>query len=401
MVAKKKVILGLGLILLSHSYLENGVMAAPLNSESSPSAEALSPIALISSDKRSELNQAAVDTTLSQSTDVSNDLVMTQETEDLWQYMRAKFAFKAKKHRRITQITDRLRHNDYHFRVLAERAQPFLHIIVTALEKRNLPMELSLLPMIESGFQPTAVSHRHAAGLWQIIPPTGRHLGLKSNRWYDGRYDIHASTEAALDYLEYLHQSFHGDWFLALAAYNAGEGRVRRAIRINKRLGKPIDYWNLRLPSTTRLYVPKLLALANVIKNPDQYQVHLPKIPNSPHLVSVEVSPRMRLAELATLAEVTLRKIKHFNTALRRDLTPPDSPYNLWLPPKNADVLVQRLDNYTKLRNDYHVVRRGDTLYGIARDYQLSYHDLARWNNIDVNDLLMPGQKLLIEPLQS
>jgi membrane-bound lytic murein transglycosylase D len=399
--AKEKFILGLGFILLSHSYFEYDASAAPLFSELSDSPADFLPVVLISTDKISEASHTGALEASRQSTKVSDNLTVAPEAEDLWQHIRAKFVFKANKHRRITQLTDRLRHDNYHFRVLAQRAQPFLHTIVTALEKRNLPMELSLLPMIESGFQPSAVSHRHAAGLWQITAPTGRHLGLKSDRWYDGRYDIHASTEAALDYLEYLHRSFGGDWFLALAAYNAGEGTVRRAIRVNKRLGKPVDYWNLKLPPTTRLYVPKLLALAKVINNPNQYQVSLPKIPNIPHLVNVEVGPRMRLAELATLAGTTTQQIKYFNAALQRDITPPDSPYSLWLPPKNAHVLVQRLANFTTLHNDYHIVKRGDTLYGIAQDYQLSHQDLARWNNIDVDGLLMPGQKLLIEPFQS
>lgn len=401
MFTKKNTLLGLGLILLSHSYVKGVAMSAPLISEQSPSSAGFSSVVLISTGKTPMPEHTVALTASGQSADTLDNPAIAMETEDLWQHIRTKFAFKTQKHRRITQLTDRLRHNNYHFRVLAERAQPFLHIIVTALEKRNLPMELSLLPMVESGFQPSAVSHRHAAGLWQITAPTGRYLGLRSDRWYDGRYDIHASTEAALDYLEYLHRSFNKDWFIALAAYNAGEGTVRRAIRINKRLGKPVDYWHLKLPPSTRLYVPKLLALAKIINNPDHYRVHLPEIPNIPHLVNVEVGPRMRLSELATLADTTIQDMKHFNTALQRDITPPYASFNLWLPPKNAHLLVQRLETYSKHHNDYHIVKRGDTLYGIAQDYQLSYHDLARWNNIDINDLLMPGQKLLIEPFQS
>lgn len=402
MFSKHKTISELGFIFLSISYLLPNAIAASLCDENNPArSDFLSPALLISAPKIAITEDITVATLVDQSTVADPCDKRVVSTEDLWQHIRSKFIFKATRNRRVKQLTDRLRHDNYHFRILSERAQPFLHTIVTAIEKRNLPMELSLLPMVESGFQPSAVSHRHAAGLWQITAPTGRYLGLKSDRWYDGRYDIYASTEAALDYLEYLHRSFRGDWFLALAAYNAGEGTVRRAIRVNKQLGKPVDYWNLKLPPTTRLYVPKLLALAKVISNPNQYQVELPKLPNTPQLVNVEVGPRMRLSELATLAELTLQKIKYFNAALRRDMTPPDSPYSLWLPPKNAHLLVQRWENFIQQHNSYYIVRRGDTLYGIAQDYQLSHHDLARWNNIDVNGLLMPGQKLLIEPFQS
>lgn len=401
MSSKHKAILGFFFILLSTSYFQHNANTASLSDEQSPSKSKsdVSSTFLISAPKTGNTEHTVAPSPSRQSVDSLDNRVAT--TEDLWQYIRSKFVFKAPKNFRLTQATDRLRHDNYHFRVLSERAQPFLHTIVTALENRDLPMELSLLPMIESGFQPRAVSHRHAAGLWQITAPTGRYLGLKSDRWYDGRYDVYASTEAALDYLEYLHRSFQKDWFLALAAYNAGEGTVRRAIRINKRLGKPVDYWSLKLPPTTRLYVPKLLALARVISNPDRYQVRLPEIPNMPYLVNVDVGPRMRLSELATLAGTTTEKIKHFNAALQRDITPPDASYSLWLPAKNAHTLEQRLGDFMKSHDYYHIVRRGDTLYGIAQDYQLSYQDLARWNNIDVNSLLIPGQKLLIEPFQS
>lgn len=261
-------------------------------------------------------------------------------------------------------------------------------------------MELALLPMIESGLVPDAISRSRAAGLWQIMQGTSRHLGLEQNRWYDERFDIEASTRAALDYLEYLHRRFNQDWFLALAAYNAGEGRVARAIHANERNGKASDYWSLKLPRTTQLYVPKLIALARTITDPGLDGLKLTPIPHSPYLVKVNLDAQMRLSELATLAGLSKGEIKHFNAALRRNVTPPGT-YSLWLPYKNALIFKHRLQNFPKLADRYYVVKGGDSLYAIAQDYQLSHLDLARWNNLDVDGVLKPGQKLLIRPFQS
>ena len=166
------------------------------------------------------------------------------------------------------------KHKNYMARVL-QRADPFLYYILEEAEKRNLPTELVLLPIVESAFQPFAYSHGRAAGIWQFIPATGRAYGLKQNWWYDGRRDIYASTQVALDYLERLNKLFKGDWMLALAAYNSGSGTVQRAIKRNKKANRPTDYWHLKLPRETRAYVPKLLALKEIISHPEKYSVSL------------------------------------------------------------------------------------------------------------------------------
>ena len=153
---------------------------------------------------------------------------------------------------------------------LFERAEPFLYYILNELEKRNMPTEIALLPAIESAYKPNAVSKSKASGLWQFIPSTGKHYGLKQNWWYDGRRDVIASTDGAIKYLKYLNNMFDGDWLHALAAYNSGEGRVMRAIKKNKREGKPTDFWSLALPKETRAYVPKLLALADILRHQDK-----------------------------------------------------------------------------------------------------------------------------------
>jgi membrane-bound lytic murein transglycosylase D len=160
-------------------------------------------------------------------------------------------------------------------------------------------MELVLVPMVESGFRPTALSAKDAAGLWQIVPSTGRYLGLAYNDWYDGRRDIYASTQAALNYLEYLREIFEGDWLLALAAYNAGEGTVKRALRANQRINRDIAYWSLDLPTETMVYVPKLLALAHVVANPQSYGLTLQNISDKPYLYKINLGQRVKLANVA------------------------------------------------------------------------------------------------------
>lgn len=164
---------------------------------------------------------------------------------------------------------------------MTHRAKPYLYHIVERLESRGMPLELALLPMVESQFKPNARSPKGALGLWQMMPSTERSFALKQKGWH-GRKDVTASTEAALNYLHFLHKKFNGDWMLALAAYNAGEGAVQRAVNKNRKLGKPIDFWSLSLPRETREYVPKLIALSKLIENPQQYNLQLAEIHNHP-----------------------------------------------------------------------------------------------------------------------
>ena len=183
-----------------------------------------------------------------------------------------------------------------------ERGSLYIHYIVERLEERNMPLELALLPVIESAYNPMAYSRSDAVGLWQFIPSTGRYFNLRQTRAYDGRRDITASTTAALDYLTRLHDMFNGDWLLALAAYNAGEGTVSRAIERNEKLGLPTDYWNLPLPQETKDYVPKFLALSQVVLAPEAYGVNLSPIANTPYFEVVEVKQSMDLSRVAALA---------------------------------------------------------------------------------------------------
>ncbi|MGB1800988.1 MAG: transglycosylase SLT domain-containing protein, partial [Gammaproteobacteria bacterium] len=193
-----------------------------------------------------------------------------QHYDDLWVLIQDRLELERHIHKNSVKqkISWFARNQDYLDRV-ADRAEPYLYHIIQKLEERNMPLDIALLPIVESAFQPFAYSHAHASGIWQFISSTGKRFGLKQNWWYDGRRDIVASTDAALDYLENLHKRFNGNWFHALAAYNSGEGNVERAIRRNKKKGKPTDFWSLKLPRETRNYVPNLLAIAQVLKHSD------------------------------------------------------------------------------------------------------------------------------------
>jgi membrane-bound lytic murein transglycosylase D len=235
----------------------------------------------------------------------------------------------------IEKQTRRYQHQQQ-FAKLSKQATPYLYHIVEQLEKRNMPGELALLPMVESAFKPQATSHQGAAGLWQFIPSTGRLYGLKQDAWYDGRRDIVASTTAALDYLAFLYETFDQDWPLALAAYNAGQGTVQRAIKRNQKAGKPTGYWDLTLPRETREFVPKLLALATIVKHPEKHDVALPAIENKPYFVRVNPKTPLHFHQAAKLADIRVSELKRLNPGYRRATTHPNGPQTLLLPVANA-----------------------------------------------------------------
>ncbi|MCP3669683.1 MAG: transglycosylase SLT domain-containing protein, partial [Gammaproteobacteria bacterium] len=231
--------------------------------------------------------RAVPSTTVKQKTaaaDKSSQELKPAKHKDLWQRVRSGFKLEeTQKHKRITQQVNWYKKNSSYIKRLQKRSKPYIHFILEQAEKRGLPTELVLLPAVESAFRPFAYSHGKAAGLWQFIPSTGRHFKLEQNWWYDGRRDVVASTNAAFDYLEQLAKRFNGDWKLALAAYNSGASTVSRAIARNKRQGKPTDFWSLKLPRETRNYIPRLLALTQVINQPEKYGIKLKPMPNKPY----------------------------------------------------------------------------------------------------------------------
>jgi membrane-bound lytic murein transglycosylase D len=270
------------------------------------------------------------------------------------------------------------------------RAGLWLYYIVGQLEQRKMPVELALLPVIESAFEPYAYSRARAAGLWQFISDTGRRFGLKQDWWYDGRRDPIEATRAALDYLQALHQEFDGDWLLAIAAYNCGEMTVSRAIQRNLRLGKPTDFWHLKLPTETRGYVPELLAMRRLVANPERYGLEFSRIPNEPYFVAISTGGQIDLKVVADLAGVSVEDLYELNPAFHRWATDPTGPYRLLVPSDAAEGLQDTILHLTpeqRMRVDHYTVRRGDTIATIARRYATKPDVIRVLNDLDANDL--------------
>ncbi|NOY66107.1 MAG: LysM peptidoglycan-binding domain-containing protein [Gammaproteobacteria bacterium] len=318
---------------------------------------------------------------------------------DLWTRIEQGMSLADNTHRPrvISQINWYSKHPDYINRV-AERALPFLYLIMEEIEKRNMPAEIALLPVVESAFQPFAYSHGRAAGIWQFIPSTGRLFGLKQNWWYDGRRDIIASTKAALDYLQASHRRLNNDWLLALAAYNSGEGTVRKAIRKNRKKGKPTDFWNLDLPKETRAYVPKLLAISSVIVNALDYNIILFPIANEPRLVEVDINTQIDLALVAQLADITLEDVYRLNPAYNRWATEPGVKRKILIPLEKEQQFKAQLANIPKSQHiqwKRHKVKNGETLSHIAKKYHTTVKLLKQVNSIRRHHI-RKGKHLLI-----
>ncbi|NNJ73367.1 MAG: transglycosylase SLT domain-containing protein, partial [Enterobacterales bacterium] len=261
---------------------------------------------------------------------VSTDVQAPQtepQIENIWYRIAEGMQIQVPQNKRVRMQRDwYAKHQKYLDRVI-DRAQPFLYLIVEEIEARNMPMELALLPIVESAFDPFAYSHGRASGMWQFIPGTAKRFGLEQNWWYDGRRDVYASTLAALDYLEYLHKHFKGNWLHALAAYNSGEGNVGRAIRNNKKRKKPTDFWNLRLPKETKAYVPKLLALSDLLKRDAEFALNWKPLPDSQAVKKVDIGSQLDLALAAELSDMTVEQIYRLNPGFNRWSTPPKGPH--------------------------------------------------------------------------
>lgn len=317
---------------------------------------------------------------------------------DIWQRLRHGFALPDRDHAGVVAHRDwYARHQDYLDRTFA-RAEPYFHHIVEQVEARGMPLELALLPVVESAFQPFAYSHGRAAGLWQFIPGTARRYGLKIDWWYDGRRDIPAATTAALDYLEALHKRFDGDWLLALAAYNSGEGTVSRAIRDNERRGRGTRFWDLQLPRETEGYVPKLLAISGIVAEPQKYDVRLKPIDDTPYLAEVDIGSQLDLAIAAEMADMPLEQLYLLNPAFNRWATPPDGPHRLLLPLDKADGFAQqlaRLPRENRVKWVRHRIREGETLGHIAMKYKTTVKTIQTTNKIRGN-IIRAGNHLII-----
>jgi len=290
-------------------------------------------------------------------------------------------------------------HPDYIERVF-ERGRRYLHHIAEALDERGMPADLALLPIVESAFDPFAYSRGRASGLWQIIPGTGERLGLRQNWWYDGRRDVVDSTRAALDYLELLHEEFDGDWLLAVAGYNSGEGNVRRAIARAEAAGRPTDFFSIRgdLPRETATYVPKLLAIRDLVADPEAFGLELPEIENAPYFAAVETDGQIDVALAADLGGLAIETLYELNPGINRWATDPDGPHRLLVPVADAGPIgeaLAALEATERVRWTRHEISRGETLGQIAERYETTPDVLRQINGL-AGTLIRAGDHLMI-----
>lgn len=330
------------------------------------------------------------------------DTPQPAKNNDLWQRIRLGYALPSdpspKGQQRIEELLARYNKYPIGIEKQTEQARLYLYYVVNELEKRNMPTELALLPFVESSYNPFAYSSSSAAGLWQFIPNTGKRFKLHETWWYDKRRDVVASTQAAIRYLNYLHQYFSEDWLLAIAAYNAGEGTVTRAIKKNKKALKPTDYWSLDLPKETLFYIPKLMAWKAMVEQPERYHVTLAPISNTPQFEKVDIGSQIDLAKLARMSDMNIELLYALNPAYNRWATDPDAPHVLLLPINKAEAVKSSLEQYPmdeRVQWHRYTIKPNDSLGKIAHSHNTTVSVIQRANQLK-NTTIRAGKTLLI-----
>ncbi|MFW5443509.1 MAG: transglycosylase SLT domain-containing protein [Methylococcaceae bacterium] len=378
---------------------------------------------------------------------------LTTTHDTVWSRLISLYALPEIENERIdAQVQKYLKHPEFLVSV-QQRAEPYLYFILDEIESKQIPGELALLPIVESAFKPNALSKSNASGLWQFMPATGRYFGLKQNWWYDGRRDVYTSTKAATSYLKQLSEQFDDNWLLALAAYNAGKGTISKAINKNEDNNLDTDYWSLPLHKETMAYVPRLLAIAKIFANADQYNIPLQQIPNEPYFTVVNIDSQLDLTIATEMAQIPLIDFLILNPAFKKGVTDPDGPFHLLIHKDKADLFKQTLahtlekdkikwtrhkiikgenlgsiamkyntsvnalrqsnqlansniragklllipTSLEKSENQLYIVKKGDTFWDIARQFDVSSKDIAHWNNLSLAKALQPGQRLVIK----
>ena len=321
----------------------------------------------------------------------------TAVEQDFWPWLRPQLTLHQIQHPSIDQWEQRYRRRHLELQVILEDGKDFLYPLALAVADRGIPLEIALLPIIESHLDPTAVSSRGARGLWQFLPATAEHLGLKHDWWQNESADFHRSTQTALDYLDYLHDRF-GGWLLTLAAYNAGEGRVWNMMMRNRELGKAMDYWDLPLPKQTRAYAPKLLGLARVLSDPQG--LALPQIKLRRQFTRLRIDQALDIEQIAQLAGISIEQVYRLNPQWLRWSMPPAAPYALYLPSKHSQRFRQALSAQAPKQPRIwhrHKVKKGESLSQIAQDHDTSIKLLRQLNKLKGDNLRSQQQLWLAE----
>ena len=318
--------------------------------------------------------------------------------DDLWVRIRSGLAWQGIDNPRVARQRQALLAQSNYMPLVSERANYYLFYIVEEIDQRDMPLEIALIPVIESMLDPKASSYSGAAGLWQIMPRTGQHLGIEQNNWYDGRHAVRDSTAGALDYLQMLHDRFDDDWLLALAAYNAGRGTVLRAQKVNVSANQPTDYWSLRLRQQAYEYVPKLIALSQIVASPEKYGVNIPPVPNRPSFEVADPGLPLNLAHAAELAEIDVAILHALNPGQLRGTIAPYRSTELLLPYGSSQRFQSNLEKASPAEitqwHEYRV-KPGDTLWDIARSFGTDVALLRSENGIK-GSTIRAGQTLTI-----
>ncbi len=317
--------------------------------------------------------------------------------ESVWDHIRAGYALPQASNSSVDAQIRFYTNNKAYFYKITQQSEPYLHYVVSEMQANEMPMELALLPFIESAYNPTAMSPGNA-GMWQFGSGTAKVYGLKQNGWYDGRKDVVASTDAAIRLLKKLYAKFDNDWLLAIAAYNAGDGTIQQALDKNRRAGKPTDFWSLPLNKTTQGYIPQLLALSKIVADPNIYDFKLYPIPDVPYFVKINVDSQVNLAEAAQNSSLDATLLKRLNAGFNGWLTDPTEPRELLVPVDAAATFKLQLDSLPKVANvkwQEHVVKKGDSLDTIAKKYGADIARIKAVNNIKSASLSV-GQHLQI-----
>lgn len=332
---------------------------------------------------------------------LADDVSRYKNADNFWDVLRDEFNLDhAENNPAVQEKIEWFMNNQDFLMRSTTRAAPYLYYILQQIHKRHLPAELVLLPIIESGYNPFAKSNVGATGIWQLMSGTASGLGVRQDWWYDGRRDVIASTRAALNYLAYLQSFFDGNWLLAIAAYNTGEGNVLAAIRRNIREGLDTEFWSLPVAQQTKDYVPSLLALATIISHPDRYPIYLPPVHYAPYLGQVDVGTQINLRYAATLAGISYSKILQLNSGLSQSATSSKGPYKLVLPIENVEQFSENFArtplNTNTIQWAHYRVKPGDSLAYIAKRYETTPIAIRKLNHLASKKTISRGTNLLI-----
>lgn len=318
--------------------------------------------------------------------------------DDVWERMRRQLVFHTQHNSQIGAAREHYLRQTRFMELIEPRVQRYLYYLVEEVEARDMPVDLALLPLVESAMNPFAYSNQRAAGLWQFMPATAAYLGMRVDWWYDARLDVRESTRFALDYLETLHAEFDDDWLLALAAYNSGKGRVRRAIRRNREAGLPTDYWSLQLPRETRQYVPRLIALSVLVAFDEALGIEWPAVPNRPTFTTVDTGGQIEMLRAAQLAGLELVELRRFNPGQLRWATAPNNGDELLVPLAVAEKMragLAALPDSERVTWEHYRIRQGDSLIRIAKRFDTQVAMLREVNNIR-GHFIRAGDTLMI-----